>query len=221
MRDLPSVSVNEVNFNRRFLVCICIDCSGSMAPYESELVEAIERLISDLKSDSIAAKSAEIGIVGFGNDRATILRDFATVREFSSSPRIECEGSTPLGMALDTSLTLMREKQEELTRQGIPQFKPLMIVLSDGAPTGEWSAPARRFTKEAEKCGWNTISLAYGEADERVLGTFTNTVLKATKGFSFAEFFKWLSSSVASVSRSSEGDKVALELPPGVVQLQL
>jgi uncharacterized protein YegL len=174
-----------------------------------------------LKSNSIAAKSAELGIIGFGNDRASILRDFATVREFSSAPRIECEGSTPLGMALDTTVTMMREKQGEYTRQGIPNYKPLMILLTDGAPTDEWSAPTLRFTKEASKKGWNILAVAYGDADEQVLGTITKTVLKATKGFSFADFFMWISNSVASISRSSEGETVALELPPGVIQLQL
>lgn len=221
MNDLPKILPHDVNFTRRVPVCLIIDTSGSMEPSREALQEAVEKLIAELKNDSIAAKSAELAIIAFGNDRANVLREYTTVREMSSAPKIECDGSTPLGEALDTALRLMRERQTEYTKQGIPTYKPLVILLSDGQPTDDWSSPALRFTKEAQARKWNVLALAYGDADVQVLGTITKNVLKATKSFSFADFFRWISSSVASVSRSSDGSTVNLELPKGVIQLQI
>jgi len=221
MNELPIVRREDANFNRRIPVCILLDTSGSMEPHSDALHAAFEQLISDLKADSVAVKSADLAIIGFGDNNARILREFSTIRELSSTPRIDYDGCTPLGKGLEAALELLCERQAAYIEQGIPQYKPLIVVFSDGMPTDSWSASALKFSKQADAKGWNVFALAFGQADTQVLGTVAKHVLQTTKNFRFTEFFRWISSSVASVSRSVEGDKVKIELPPGVIQIKV
>jgi len=222
VNDLPQPTLDDVSFDRRVLVMVLLDISGSMSSHAPELYRALARLIQELKNDSIAIKSAELAVVGFGNERAETLREFATVRDLLDAPQVHCDGGTPFGLGLRRALQMLSDRQTELMSRGVPQYKPLVFILSDGCPTDHYAPEALKFAKAAEQHGYNVFALGYGDAaDTKVLGSLTPHVFKATSSFSFADWFKWISRSVARVSRSSESDEIEIEVPPGVIKIKV
>jgi len=96
-------------------------------------------------------------------------------------------------------------------------WKPIVLLLTDGDPTDRWQQAADRFRNEISGKKANIIAVACG-ADVNVdnLRRITSTVLNLCDGSetSFREFFKWVSASVQTTSvKFSGGRTEGVELP--------
>lgn len=201
----------------RVPVSLCLDCSGSMsgAPI-NELNDGVATFYEAIYSDEIARYSAEVSIVTFGP--AQLETNFQTLDQNNRPPRLAASGNTPMGEAVKISLDSLENRKEEYRRNGVDYYQPWLVLMTDGAPYGGSEAVLNeqiaRVQRMVESKKLTVFPIGIGpEADMNVLARFSpgRSPLKL-KGLNFKEFFTWLSKSVSTVSQSTPGDKIKLDM---------
>jgi uncharacterized protein YegL len=195
---------------------LLLDTSASMdgEPIE-QLNEGLGRLKSDLQTDPLAAKRAEVAIVTFGG-AIRVVQDFATVDRFQA-PTLSADGGTPMSQAILQGVDMVARRKQTYKDNGISYYRPWIFLLTDGAPTDrdQWPAAVDRVRRGEQKKEFALFPIGVGDlADLRRLGEFCRPPLKL-RGLDFKEYFQWLSRSLQTVSRSKPGEEVNLPSPAG------
>jgi uncharacterized protein YegL len=212
--------------NRRLPVYVLADCSGSMMgdPIES-VKNGLRMLHANLLGDPSAVESAYLSIITF-NSTAQQIIPLTEVAAFNP-PDLAAGGTTSLGGALRILSDCLASEVRKNTGEIKGDWKPLVFILTDGAPTDNWSPYADQI-KHAKPSPANIIAVACGtDADPVPLKQITDTVLimRDMSAESFKQFFKWVSASVAqtsaSIGQSPEAavGGVALPPPPPVITI--
>lgn len=197
--------------------CACVlvlDASGSMngAPIEA-LSRGLSELRDELGEDPVARNRVELSVVTFGTG-ANVAQDWTTVQEFEP-PALEATGATYLGEATETALRLLEERKDTYRQAGVTYYRPWMLLMTDGVPHGEDQATLAEASSKLRGAAADRrvviLPVAVGEhGSVGYLESFTGTKAKKLDGLRFAELFQWLSASLAQLSHSNPGDKVAL-----------
>ncbi len=130
-------------------------------------------------------------------------------------PQLSAGGATALGAALKLLADCIKSEVRKSTETQKGDWRPLVFILTDGAPTDDWreAAAILKTTKPA-----NIIACAAGAyADTTVLKEITECVLmmNTLSAGDLAQFFAWVSSSVKMSSKSLDAKPGAnIELPP-------
>jgi uncharacterized protein YegL len=209
---------------RRLPVYILADCSGSMAgdPIES-VKQGIRSLHSNLMGDPSAVESAYLSVITFGSSaqQATPLTEVASF----NPPDLHAGGTTALGAALELLISCINTEVRKTTVDQKGDWKPLVFLLTDGAPTDSWQQHADELKRK--KPG-NIIAVACGDGgDVSVLKSITETVLllKDMSPEAFGQFFKWVSASITQTSTkcgaSPEAAASGVALPPPPPQITI
>lgn len=196
--------------------CACVlllDVSGSMQGQPlQELADGVEILLQELHRDEVAARRVELAVLTFGP--AQLMQDFALVDAMKPLD-LKAGNDTPMGKAITMGLDLLEQRKAVYKRMGVPYYRPWMFLISDGAPTDDWSeAAARVHTGEASK-KLSFFAIGVTAADMHTLARISVRQPLRLEGLKFREFFVWLSSSLAAVSTSQPGDEVELPSPSG------
>lgn len=201
-------------FSRRLPVYLLLDVSGSMAGDPIEAVKhGVRALISELRGDPQALETAYLSVITFNSSARQVspLTELMLFRE----PQITAGGATALGAALRLLTDCIKTEVRKSTETQKGDWKPLVFLLTDGAPTDDWreAAAELKATKPA-----NIIACAAGAcADTTVLKEITESVLLMNNlsAGDLAQFFAWVSSSVKMSSKSLDSKPGAnIELPP-------
>ncbi len=201
------------NPDPRIPVCLVLDTSYSMSGQPiQELQEGVQLFFKAIKEDEIAASSAEIAIVTFGN-QASVALDFQGI-EHQNPPLFVADGSTPMGAAVNLALDLLEQRKEEYKQAGVDYYQPWMVLMTDGMPTDDISGAAHRVTMLAEKRKLTVFPIMIGPdaSAEALKALGGGRPPLRLKGLNFREFFTWLSKSVQKVSQSTPGEKVPLDI---------
>jgi len=201
--------------------CLCVlvlDKSGSMSGQPiRQLNSGLVILKDELMQDSLAQKRVELAVVSFGPTEVT--QSYVSATNFIP-PELQANGDTPMGSALLKAVELIESRKAEYRTNGIRYFRPWLFLITDGSPTDmnspEWSDALTKIqTGEASK-GLAFFGIGVQGADLATLNTICppKTAL-SLEGLKFAELFRWLSSSLKSVSQSQPGEGVNLAPPTG------
>ena len=201
--------------------CPCLlllDVSSSMrGPRIDALNRGIKQLAIELSNDTLASKRVEIGIVTFGSD-VSIHSDFVTVRDFRPE-NLTTSGQTPMGQAILSGLDMLEERKAAYRKNGVSFYRPWIFLITDGGPTDDdthhWTEAVGRIRQGENDKKFALFCVGVEGADFARLREVSVRDPLALKGLKFAELFVWLSSSLASVSRSNPDDEVPLQNPSG------
>ena len=205
------------NPEMRCPVLIIADCSGSMAGSPiAAMNQGVDTLYQAIAEDEVARNRVEVALLSFSNE-ARVERTFSTVSEGANSALV-AGGATNMHLAIQKGCDLLEERKEQYRRNGIPYYQPIMVIFSDGLPSGSQSDMRRANDRlvDMENRGRLTIFKVGVNADgaramRRVLpnpeSRFQPLELDNLR---FTDFFVWLSQSLADTSRSASGDVVNL-----------
>lgn len=200
--------------------CPCmllLDTSGSMGgrPIQ-ELNEGIQTLKNELMQDSLASKRVEVAMVTFGP--VSLESDFQTVDNFFPKTLI-ADGDTPIGSAITMGIELVNKRKQLYKENGVGYYKPWIILITDGAPTDNWSSAARMIQEGEIENKFAFFAIGVESANMDVLSKLTVRSPIKLKGLMFREFFLWLSSSMKMVSSKNPGEQTKLIAPTGWTDL--
>jgi uncharacterized protein YegL len=200
--------------------CAClllIDTSGSMngAPIR-ELNSGLVAFKQALSEDSLAVKRVEVAVVTFGPVRTEA--DFQTV-DMWQPPHLTASGDTPMGAAITEGLEMLTRRKAQYKANAIETFRPWVFLMTDGEPTDRWEHATELVRQGEVNRGFSFWGIGVENANMEILKKICTEDRPPVKlaGLQFKEMFRWLSSSLRSVSGSKPGPdtKVAIEAPKG------
>ena len=193
-----------------FTCVLLLDNSGSRSgPKIKQLNAGLKQFEQELSSDPLAAKRVEVAIISFGPVR--VQQDFITADQFTA-PQLTTEGGTPMGEAIMEALELIKLRKQQYQANGVAYYRPWIFMITDGAPTDEWTAAAKAVQAAEKSKALAFFPVGVDDADFNVLRQISPRTPIKLKGLAFRELFQWLSNSLSNVSKSKVGE--ALRLPP-------
>jgi len=203
---------------RRLPVYLVLDTSGSMSGEPIQAVEnGMQMLVSALRQDPQALESAFMSVITFDSSARQVvpLTDLAGFQ----MPSLNASGTTELGAALTLVSDCAKKEIAKSTPEKKGDWRPLVFIMTDGSPTDAWQKGLADF--KSSRWGMVVCCAAGQGADTSVLKQISPECvvqLDTADSKSLAAFFKWVSASVSTSSRSvNEGNKELTgmdQLPP-------
>ncbi|RYZ96708.1 MAG: VWA domain-containing protein [Moraxellaceae bacterium] len=202
---------------RRLPVYLLLDTSGSM---HGEAIEAVKNgvqiLLSTLRQDPYALETAYLSIISF----ASSARQLVPLTELAAFqlPDLQASGTTQLGEALSLLAERIEQEVSKTTVDTKGDWKPLIFIMTDGAPTDDWAKGLQRLKQV--KTGVIVACAAGHGSDLAVLKQITEVVveLATTDAAAIKAFFKWVSASIATGSQKVDAGQKEVtgldDLPP-------
>lgn len=193
--------------------CACVlllDTSISMSgtPIES-LNEGLRVFAEDIQGDYLAKQRAEIAIVTFGDGVQTV-QEFVIAGDFHP-PALVAEGNnTPMGAGINVAIDLLERRKDEYKRNGVMYYRPWVFMITDGAPTDDWSGAAERVKEEESAGGLAFFAVGVAGGDMDTLARISVRSPIRLDGLKFKELFLWLSESQRRVSGTRPGEQAPL-----------
>jgi uncharacterized protein YegL len=149
---------------------LVIDVSTSMSQHEQTLNQTLKKLHSTLANSPRVSEFAHMSIIAFSTQPWVVI-EMTDMEYVPGMPEVACDGMTNYGAAFD----LVRERIDidlpALTAQGKAVLRPIMFVLTDGAPTdGEWETAFRALVDKGWRRRPHVVTYGFGAAPEAVLG---------------------------------------------------
>lgn len=137
-------------------LCLVLDKSGSMMERAKttsgsivkidELNSNVKEFINYIKNDPKASKICDLCIIAFGGS-VDLISDYSKIEDIPPF-RLIASGRTPLGEAVKLSIELLEKRRQYYRDNGIEHYKPIMLLMSDGAPTDKYESIAKECTKK-------------------------------------------------------------------------
>ncbi|HLR45710.1 MAG TPA: VWA domain-containing protein [Deinococcales bacterium] len=213
MSELDLVQLAD-NPDPRAPCLLLLDTSASMGgePIRA-LNEGLRVFKQDLMQDELAKRRVEIALLTFGAGGVREVQNFVTADQWQP-PELGAGGSTPLGLALERGLELLRKRKDMYREAGLQYFRPWLFLITDGEPTDQYTEAARLVRQEDSGNGLTFFVVGVERANMDKLAGIASPGRPPLKlrGLEFAELFLWLSQSQQRVSHSRVGEQLAL--PP-------
>lgn len=212
------------NYERRLPVYLLLDCSESMVGEGIDGVgRGVRQVLLDLHSDPHALETVWLSIITFDSQAEQIvpLTELSQIR----APKLKVRPGTNLGGALQLLSESIKREVRTHSAESKGDWKPLVFLLTDGAPTGEWETQAAALMKPTASGSkpLNMIVIGCGEdVDPLVLMKLSDNVLMmGDKPGDFRNLFAWISSSLSATSQQIAAPKASeavslAKMPAGV-----
>lgn len=198
---------------RRLPIYFLIDVSESMAGEPiSQVEEGMETIVRELKSDPFALETVFLSILVFAG-KAKTLSPLTDLISFYPS-KFPIGSGTSLTNGLKHLKEVLNQNKINADKFTKPDWKPIVFLFTDGVPTDD--------SKDAIldwKANWSdkTILVAVSFGDEEnahFLNQLTDNVLlfKNSTPAHYRHFFKWVTSSILTSTRSLETNSKGFEL---------
>ena len=188
-----------------------------------QVKNGVQMLVSALRQDPYALETAYLSVITFSStaSEAVPLTELAAFQV----PAINASGSTSLGEALKLVAESASKALFKTTASSKGDWKPMVFIMTDGAPTDDWEVGFKRF--QMEKWGI-VVACAVNNGDIDVLRKIAGDAvvrLDTSDSSAMSKFFKWVSASVSNNSKAVETAGKEVEgldqLPPPPPEIQI
>ncbi|MCB9211806.1 MAG: VWA domain-containing protein [Ignavibacteriales bacterium] len=172
-----------------------------------DLNEAVKTFYEQCKNDQKAKNAVEVVTISFGGN-VQVESDFGPVDKVQI-PHLSASGGTPMGTAMTTALDKLDARKKEYKDNGIDYYQPMLVLMSDGGATDQTQSSANRAADMVKNKKLTVLPLAFGTgADTNTLESFAHDQksIYIGGGFSFIEFFRWLSQSASAMASGQSVD---------------
>lgn len=200
------------NSEQKCPLVLVLDVSSSMCgdPID-ELNKGLKIFQTQIQNDPVASERLETAIVTFGNG-IEVLRDFSLFNG-TAIETLEANGYTPLVEGVREAIARIEARKAWYKEQGLQYYRPYIVLMTDGCPTSSQEDIQKlpnEIEEGVESKKFNFWAFGVEGADMKFLKDIShkNFPPQKLKGHNFAEFFKWLSSSFSTISKSRNGEKI-------------
>lgn len=191
-------------------VIVLADVSGSMSANGkiAALNDAIAEMIATFAEEDDSRAEIHVSVVTFGGAAACVHK-VLTPADQVSWEAMSANGRTPMGQAFALAREMIEDKNVIPSRA----YRPTVVLVSDGVPTDDWEQPLRELLTSERAAKSMRLAMAIGEdADQKTLSAFLDDpagrVFEAHEAREIKKFFRWVSMSVTSRSRSTNPNSV-------------
>jgi len=183
-------------------VLLLLDTSYSMGGQPIDMLnKAVEAMIQEFKKAETMETFIKLSIITFGKNGVELHTPLEEVSKTKFEPLV-VGGSTPMGTALKMAKAMIEDKTIFQGRD----YRPAIVLLSDGAPTDDWEQPLNDFISDGRSSKCDRMAVAIGSADERVLKEFIsgceNPLFHAEDATKIVEAFQKITMSVTMRTKS-------------------
>ncbi|MFW5980943.1 MAG: vWA domain-containing protein [bacterium] len=194
-------------------VILLLDVSGSM--YGEKIMalnKSVRSMIDNFADEESTQAEIHVAVVTFGG-KVALHTDLKPAREIKWED-MNADGYTPLGAALDIASEIIEDKDKIPSRS----YRPSVVLVSDGMPNDEdWEEKLNNFVNKGrtEKCDRWALGIG-ADANEAILEQFLGDrekkVFHAEDAVDIVKFFRFITMSTTSRSRSTNPNKVTDEI---------
>jgi len=199
---------------RRLPVFFLIDVSESMVGEPiTNVNEGIQKITLSLKRNPMALETAFLSIIIFAG-KARLLTPLTELLQFTP-PDLFIGGGTALGNGLNFLMDEMEKQIQKTTHEIKGDWKPIVFLLTDGAPTDSITSALTRWNDEFRTKA-NLVAVSIGDrADTAVLKKLTENVVvfDGENKEAYSKFFDWASASIETKSVNMAAGRDDFQLP--------
>ncbi|MFY4689631.1 vWA domain-containing protein [Campylobacter jejuni] len=195
-------------------VLLLLDVSASMTEFcgnndNIRKIEALNNALIEMIEGFRKAQTLEtfikVGIITFGSN-ISLHTPLTPIGDLSELPLLFADGMTPLGGALSMAKEIVEDKSIFLSKD----YRPVIILLSDGEPNDEWESPLQQFIGNGRSSKCDRLAIAFGkDANKNMLKYFIdgckNDLFYAEDASALYKVFKKITMSVS--TRVTQKDK--------------
>lgn len=196
-------------------VIVLADVSGSMSANGKidALNDAVSEMIATFAEEDDSRAEIHVSVIAFGRGEASVHKPLRPAGETQWEP-MEASGRTPMGEAFDLARTMVEDRNTIPSRA----YRPTLVLVSDGVPTDDWRGPLEEFLQSERASKATRFAMGIGaDADHDTLTAFLandeGRVFEAHEAREIKNFFRWVTMSVTTRSRSANPNSVVMVEP--------
>ena len=178
------------------------------------LNQGLKDFYSEIISDETTSQRLELCIISF-NDYVQVVQEPA-LPDNVVIPELQGEGETAMADAINEAIDKVEARKKWYKETGQPYYRPWIILMTDGEPDAgqDINSLAQRILQDTEDKKYAFLPVGVEGADMEVLQKIAGKGMNAVKlkGMRFAQFFRWLSASMGTVTKTEEGQAVNLSI---------
>ena len=178
------------------------------------LNQGLKDFYAEIISDETTSQRLELCIISF-NDYVRVVQEPA-LPDNVIIPELQGEGETAMADAINEAIDKVEARKKWYKETGQPYYRPWIILMTDGVPNKgqDINSLAQRILQDTENKKYAFLPVGVEGADMEVLQKIAGKGMNAVKlkGMRFAQFFRWLSASMGSVTKAEEGQTVNLSI---------
>lgn len=195
-------------------VIVLADVSGSMSANGKidALNDAVSEMIATFSEEDDTRAEIHVSVITFGGG-ASIHKLLRPASETRWEPMV-ASGRTPMGEAFELARSMVEDRETVPSRA----YRPTLVLVSDGVPTDDWRTPLATLLKSERASKATRFAMGIGaDADHETLIAFLandeGRVFEAHEAREIKNFFRWVTMSVTTRSRSTNPNSVVMVEP--------
>ena len=197
---------------RRLPVIVLADVSGSMSVDGKieTLNRALREMLNSFQDEDDVRAKIYVSVVTFNGNAATLHQPLLIADEVIWQD-MTAAGKTPMGSAFSLVKEMLEDKEQIASRD----YRPTLVLVSDGIPTDDWRSPLKELLDSPRASKAVRLAMGIGaEADNEPLQAFIANqdtqlpVFQADEASQIRQFFRFVTLSVTSRSKSATPNTV-------------